>query len=81
MITCRELTNFLDDYLAGTLAAERRAVFDAHLSVCPDCRNYLASYRWTVGLVKRTVRDVPRDVPEELVRAVLAARDAGKGRK
>jgi anti-sigma factor RsiW len=80
MMTCRELTEFLDDYVAGALAAERRAVFDGHLAVCPDCRNYLASYRRTIGLVKRAEQGVPRDVPEALVRAVLAARESGKGR-
>jgi predicted anti-sigma-YlaC factor YlaD len=80
MITCRELAEFLDDYVAGALAAERRAVFEEHLVVCPDCRNFLGSYRRTIGMVKCAGEAVPRDVPAELVRAVLAARDEGKGR-
>ena len=75
MLTCRELTEFLDDYIDGALAADRRAVFDGHLAVCPDCRNYLASYRATVRLVK-AAREAPmQGVPEELIRAVVAARD------
>jgi anti-sigma factor RsiW len=80
MITCRELTEFLDDYVAGALAGERRAVFEGHLAACPDCRNFLASYRRTIGLVKRTGEAIPRDVPEGLVRAVLAAREGGAAR-
>ena len=80
MITCRELTEFLDDYVAGALAAERRGVFERHLAACPDCRNFLASYRRTIGLVKGTAEAVPRDVPAELVRAVLAARGGGTAR-
>lgn len=80
MMTCRELTEFLDDYVAGALATERRAVFEEHLAVCPDCRNYLASYQRTMGLVKRTEEAVPRDVPDKLVRAVLSARESEKGR-
>jgi predicted anti-sigma-YlaC factor YlaD len=55
-------------------------VFDAHLAVCPDCRNYLASYRRTIGLVKAMQTAAPREVPEGLVRAVLAARESENGR-
>lgn len=75
MLTCRELTEFLDDYLAGALAADRRAVFERHLAVCPDCRNYLASYRTTVRLVKAAGEVAMQGVPEGLVKAVVAARE------
>ena len=74
MITCRELTEFLDDYVAGALAASRRTLFDAHLAVCPDCRNYLASYRQAVEMVATTRHLEPTGVPEELVKAVMAVR-------
>jgi len=49
-LTCRELVAFLDDYVAGELAPERRAVFERHLAGCLDCRRYLQSYRATVEL-------------------------------
>ena len=75
MLTCRELTEFLDDYLAGALAADRRALFDRHLAVCPDCRNYLASYRATVRLVKAAGERTMQGVPEGLIKAVVAARE------
>lgn len=74
-MTCRELTEFLDDYVAGALPEARRAAFDAHLAACADCRNYLASYRRTVGLVKAVGEGVPRDTPVGLVEAVQAARE------
>ena len=77
MITCRELTEFLDDYVSGALPPERRAVFDSHMSGCPDCRNYLASYRATVRLVKGAADATPADVPPGLIRAVMAARASG----
>ena len=76
MLTCRELTEFLDDYVAGALKEGRRAVFEGHLAVCPDCRNYLASYRATVRLVKAARDTGIAGVPEGLVKAVLAAREA-----
>ena len=77
MIICRELTEFLDDYLGGELEAARRSVFEEHLAVCVDCRNYLESYRATMRLAKWAGRDVPEDVPADLIKAVVAARDAG----
>ena len=78
-ITCRELIDFLDLYLSGELPPERAAEFDRHLSVCPSCVSYLASYRDTIALGKRVFRDpdagVDESVPEELVAAVLRARE------
>jgi anti-sigma factor RsiW len=74
-MTCRELIEFLIDYLDGTLAPQERERFDAHLAVCAPCKRYLDSYRKTIRLAKSAVAtmDVPR-IPEELVHAILASR-------
>ena len=80
-MTCRELTDFLGDYLDGDLAAATRAEFDAHLNVCPNCVTYLRNYETAIRLGKavcKTEHDaVADDVPEELVQAILAARSRG----
>jgi anti-sigma factor RsiW len=77
-ITCRELIEFLIDYVDGALPEERRTEFERHLKVCPSCRNYLDSYRMTIKLGKAalTPSDEPASgvAPEGLVRAVRAAR-------
>ena len=77
-MTCREFADFMMDYLSGELSSESRAEFDHHLSVCSNCRRYLASYQETVKLGKRAFEDddanVPAQVPDELVKAILAAR-------
>ena len=77
-MTCREFADFIMDYLSGELSSESRAEFDYHLSVCSNCRRYLASYQETVKLGKRAFEDddanVPAQVPDELVKAILAAR-------
>ena len=77
-MTCREFADFILDYLSGELSTELRAAFESHLSVCVNCRRYLASYQETVKLGKRAFEDddatVPSEVPEELVKAILAAR-------
>jgi anti-sigma factor RsiW len=77
-LTCRELVDFLADYLAGELPPEQGAEFDAHLARCPDCVTYLNTYRASVELARGTLEPspepVPESVPEDLVRAILAAR-------
>ena len=80
-MTCREAIDFLMAYLDGELSAEQRAAFDQHLSICESCRNYLASYESTVrlGRIAKPVDAPP--VPEDLVRAIAAAKNkSGSGR-
>lgn len=79
LMTCRELADFLMDYLNGDLTADVRAAFDRHLSLCPNCVSYLSAYKTTIELGRRAFKDDSADasaaVPEDLVRAILAARD------
>jgi predicted anti-sigma-YlaC factor YlaD len=75
-LPCREFVAFLDEYLAGALTGERRDRFDEHLSRCPPCVVYMQTYLLTPTLA-RTAEPVPATVPEELVRAILAARTIG----
>lgn len=78
LVTCREFVDFLDDYLSGSLSEEERAAFNGHLAVCPSCVAYMKTYQASVQLGKavltRSEEPVPEEVPEELVRAILAAR-------
>jgi anti-sigma factor RsiW len=80
-VTCRELIDFLDDYVAGALTDDQRQLFEEHLEICLDCANYLDSYRRTVALGKAAFEPaipaeapVPSVVPAGLVKAILAAR-------
>lgn len=79
MITCREFENFMDDYLEGSLPQRQRKIFDFHLRLCPDCRSYLEKYEKTIALGRSAFKDpdgsVPDDVPEDLIAAILAARE------
>lgn len=78
MLTCRDFVEFLDDYLSGALAPDRLVPFNAHLSQCPSCVSYLKTYRATIDLgraaLSRSEEPVPKEVPEELVRAILETR-------
>ena len=77
-MTCRELVDFLAEYLAGDLSEVQRTEFDAHLAVCPWCVEYLRTYEETIRLGRAafacTDTEVPREVPERLVQGILAAR-------
>jgi anti-sigma factor RsiW len=76
-VTCKDFVGFVMAYLDGELAADERGRFDAHLVVCPDCVRYLDQYRDTVAAVQLDAGcddELPADVPDELVRAIAAAR-------
>lgn len=79
MITCREFEEFVLSYLDDELPARQARIFEWHLRICRECREYLAAYRRTIELSEAVLRPaqetVPEDVPEDLVRAVLAARE------
>lgn len=48
MLSCREISEFLADYVEGQLPRWQRLTFQLHLALCRDCRRYLASYRRTI---------------------------------
>ncbi len=78
-VTCREATNFIMDYLSGELPEETKRSFEEHLSVCPNCRRYLARYKATIALGRRAFDDekqtaIDAGIPEELVAAILTAK-------
>ena len=77
-MTCRDVIEFLLDYVAGTVSAEERTVFEAHLAVCPPCVAYLKTYPATVQLGQRALSESDASdsppIPEELISAILAAR-------
>jgi anti-sigma factor RsiW len=82
MITCREIEDFILDYLDGALPWRQRVVFRAHMVLCRECRDYLASYEKAIALGKAVFQhpdeQAPDEVPEDLVRAILTARKAGE---
>jgi len=79
MLTCGQVEDFLLDYFEGDLPRGQRLIFELHLAMCRECRDYLTAYRKTVELGKaafpRPDAPVPDEVPEDLVQAILAARN------
>jgi len=82
MMTCREIAEFLMAYLDGELAADQSAHFKEHLGECPDCVAYLSSYREVVRSSGAAYSEpMPTrcdDLPNDLVKTILAAHVSGK---
>jgi anti-sigma factor RsiW len=81
MLTCRELDEFIVDYLDGRLSRRQRALFDMHIRLCSACSRYLQAYQCSIRLGQKVFEQpdepVPAAVPEDLVKAILNARKSG----
>jgi len=79
MITCREFEDFIHGYLAGELSVSQQRRFEWHLQLCRECRDYLQAYRTSLEIGKAALgpstAPVPDTVPEDLIKAVLDARE------
>lgn len=81
-LTCREIADFLMAYIEGELDPDRRAEFERHLGACPPCINYMKTYQRAVEMARSAhdcERMQPPPIPEQLVRAILAARGDVQG--
>ena len=56
-LTCKELVELVTDYLEGRLPVAERARFEAHLTTCHGCRNYLEQMRQTLRLLGELSED------------------------
>jgi anti-sigma factor RsiW len=81
-MTCKELIEFLSDYLAGEVEPPQREAFERHLAVCPPCAAYLETFKRTIQLSRSSFEEdegAARQMPEELVQAILRARATSAG--
>lgn len=78
MLTCVQFEDFLIEYMEGDMAQRQRTVFEFHIRICRECRDYMAAYKRTIEVAGRAYDNaaspVPDEVPEDLVKAILAAR-------
>ena len=74
-MTCADFAGFLLDYVEGALPTETHRRFHEHIAICPDCVQYLQHYTETIKAGRLAMaEDLPTDIPDELVRAILKAR-------
>lgn len=80
MITCSEFEQFIDDYLNKELTPRETTVFERHLKLCRECRQYLAAYQNSIALGKAAFAEksndlpIPKEIPTDLLQAILEAR-------
>jgi anti-sigma factor (TIGR02949 family) len=67
-LTCKEVVEAVTEYLGGTMTADERRRFDAHLAECPHCVHYLEQMRLTLAALGRLEEEsVPPELRDELV--------------
>jgi len=81
---CRDVIEFLTDYLEGRCTLRQRFILRLHLLLCRHCRAYLHNFRATIH-AERAAHCLNESgacppIPEELVRAILAARGPASSR-
>ncbi len=70
MLTCKEVTELVTDYLEGRLSFGQRVAFHMHLGMCRHCRAYLRQMKVTI----RTLGRLPEEPIPAVVRDELLAR-------
>ena len=78
MISCREFEDFVLAYLEEELSSTQRRIFEMHLRLCRECREYLEDYRKTLSATRNlslVEKDALEEVPEDLITAILDARN------
>ncbi|AOW76305.1 hypothetical protein A3Q34_05175 [Colwellia sp. PAMC 20917] len=76
MLTCEEVDNFLYDFHGGNLSYIESFKFKLHLSMCPECRDYLEGYKNAIRLSQTGFIKAEQspEVPEDLIQAILKSR-------
>lgn len=66
-LTCEEMVELMTDYLEDSLSRRDRGRFEAHLSGCDHCGEYLRQMRTTIALTGTlTVDDLSQTQQSEL---------------
>jgi anti-sigma factor RsiW len=75
MITCRDLSELVTDYVEGRMSWWTRARFEWHLGQCSMCRRYLAQVRATTqvaAVAGANPPPMPADVEAEMLQRFRA---------
>ncbi len=69
MLTCRELTEVVTEYLEGRMGLGERVRFHLHVGLCRSCRGYLRQMKVTARTLGRLPEpELPPGVRDELLR-------------
>ena len=75
MLSCKEMTELITDYLERRLSFVDRARFQMHIGMCRHCRRYLRQMKLSVT----ALGDIPPEpVPDEVMKRLLEGFDDWK---
>ena len=66
---CKKVTNFLADYVEGTLPEKTKKQFEQHIGMCDCCGSFFDQYRTTIDLMKEGSEV---EIPAELVEHTMS---------
>jgi hypothetical protein len=66
--TCKEITDLVFGYLNGTLNPAVKRDFQRHLRICPDCVNFLNTYKKTAAVIRSIP---PEEIPPRIRNNIL----------
>jgi anti-sigma factor RsiW len=72
MMTCRELTELLLDFVAGELAEDKIQQIRDHLEDCPPCVTIVETYRLTIHVTRQLPCQPLPPLCEQRLRAAVA---------
>ncbi len=77
-LTCRQVEEFLMDYLEERLGFWKTLQFRVHLLMCPNCSKYFQEYKNTIALGKTLFENPDNEaagkVPDELLEAIMSVK-------
>jgi len=69
-MNCRQIVELMTDYLEGALSEADRKRFEAHMTDCDGCTEYLKQLRTTMTLTGRIAdQSIPAKLEAELEQA------------
>ncbi|MCA9537679.1 MAG: zf-HC2 domain-containing protein [Myxococcales bacterium] len=75
-IDCDDFRTFIDPYLDGEFDPAERATFDAHLTICGECRRYFEQRAWMQKALKPALKRpcaMPMAARDRVCRALRVA--------
>ncbi|MEP6866400.1 MAG: zf-HC2 domain-containing protein [Deltaproteobacteria bacterium] len=67
MLSCKQITELVTDFLEGRMSLADRLRFQMHVGMCKHCRAYLRQMKATVTALGRLPEEpMPDDVRDEL---------------
>lgn len=66
--TCKQMSDLIFDYVTQRLSPSLMREFEQHLRICPDCVNFLHTYKKTVSVAGRlNSTAIPAKVRENML--------------